>query len=57
METLYWSHQYAEHGVPNEIEDDDFDANLSAMEAEGDTPEDDFEEVINDERNPDPHIR
>lgn len=57
VEAEYLAHQYAEHGVPNEIEDEDFDEHMAELEAqlEGDPDpgaggEDDFEEVINDKR-------
>lgn len=59
----YYAHQYAEHGVPDEVEDENFDAHLEELEKDlGLTtpgadvevsagPVDEFEEVINDRRN------
>lgn len=66
IETEYLAHQYAEHGIPDEVEDENFDENLAELEAQmtgnpaasaADAPivvdlgGDDFEEVINDKRN------
>lgn len=57
VEAEYLAHQYAEHGIPDEIEDENFDANVAAFEAlmTGRPPlsdgDDAFEEVINDQRN------
>lgn len=62
VETEYWAYQYAENGVPNEIEDENFDANIAELEqslsqssSDTDVVEltanpDDFEEVIDDKR-------
>lgn len=37
IETEYWAHQYADKGVQDEVEDDDFDmaAEVARIEAEG----------------------
>jgi hypothetical protein len=66
VEAEYLAHQYAEkNGVPDEIEDENFDEHLAELESDlGVTPaapgagvvsvtsgqEDEFEEVINDKR-------
>lgn len=65
IEAEYLAHQYAKNGVPDEIEDENFDAHLAEWESDlgvdgnaagkqvevslGD--DDDIEEVINDKRN------
>lgn len=58
VEALYYAHQYAEHGVPNEVVDEDFDSKLAALDEQLEDnaapkagPDDDFEEVIDDRRN------
>ena len=58
--TLYLTHHYAEHGVPNEVVDENFDENVENIEGlfgvegppqDAPQPEDEFEDVINDRRN------
>lgn len=54
VEAEYLAHQFAEHGVPDEIEDEHFDEHLDELESQlaaGGEGADDFEEVINDKRN------
>lgn len=46
METDYWAHYYAENGIKDEVEDEDFD--LEKIMAEAEKNPDDWEEVIND---------
>lgn len=53
IEIEYWAHEFAERGIQDEIEDENFDDNLDAMERQlsQNTSADEFEEVINDKRN------
>lgn len=53
IEAEYWAHEFAEHGIQEEIEDENFDENLEAMERDAGIPsdDDDIEEVINEQWN------
>lgn len=50
LEVEYWAIVYAKEGVHDEIESESFEDDFAKLAALDDMPDDEFEEVINDQR-------